>query len=156
MNPPFSALANVQNRTADATVSHVVSALTRLPRGGRLVAITGANFSAENPSFAAAFARIRALGQVVFTAAIDGKAYAKHGTTIDTRLTVIDRAPAEKLCCSRRVGRHRCRCCHAPGLGDAACAATGQIASIAVPNSAPAVLPARAAIPGRRTILPRA
>src|SRR5690606_7633137 len=32
---------------------------------------------------------------VVFTAAIDGAVYAKHGTSIDTRLTVIDKLPAE-------------------------------------------------------------
>jgi hypothetical protein len=31
----------------------------------------------------------------VFTAAIDGSVYAKHGTTIDTRLTVIDKLPAD-------------------------------------------------------------
>ena len=33
-------------------------------------------------------------GRVVFSAAIDGAVYAKHGTTIDTRLTVIDKEPA--------------------------------------------------------------
>jgi hypothetical protein len=31
----------------------------------------------------------------VFTAAVDGRVYARHGTTIDTRLTVIDRVPAD-------------------------------------------------------------
>ena len=31
----------------------------------------------------------------MFSAAIDGAVYAKHGTTIDTRLTVIDRLPAD-------------------------------------------------------------
>ena len=34
-------------------------------------------------------------GRVVFSAAIAGQAYARHGTTMDTRLTVIDRVPAE-------------------------------------------------------------
>ena len=34
-------------------------------------------------------------GRVVFTAAIAGAVFAKHGTTIETRLTVIDRLPAE-------------------------------------------------------------
>jgi hypothetical protein len=33
-------------------------------------------------------------GRVVFSAAIEGAVYAKHGTTIDTRLTVIDKQPA--------------------------------------------------------------
>ena len=31
-----------------------------------------------------------AAGRVVFTAAIDGAVYAKHGTTTETRLTVIE------------------------------------------------------------------
>ena len=31
----------------------------------------------------------------MFTAAIDGRVYTRHGTTIETRLTVIDRIPAE-------------------------------------------------------------
>ena len=34
-------------------------------------------------------------GRILFTAAIDGQVYAKHGTTTSTRLTVIDRIPAD-------------------------------------------------------------
>ena len=34
-------------------------------------------------------------GRLVFTAAIDGALYARHGTTVDTRLTVIDKVPAD-------------------------------------------------------------
>src|SRR3546814_12780810 len=41
------------------------------------------------------FARLQEQGRIVFTAAIDGAIYAKHGTTIDTRLTVIEKAPAD-------------------------------------------------------------
>ena len=33
----------------------------------------------------------------MFSAAIDGRVYAKHGTAVDTRLTVIDRGPAEDV-----------------------------------------------------------
>src|SRR3546814_12431500 len=47
-----------------------------------------------NPAWSDAFARLQERGRVVFSAAIDGQVYAKHGTTIDTRLTVIDRVPA--------------------------------------------------------------
>jgi predicted RNA methylase len=94
MNPPFSAMANVSGRMADAAFRHVASALARLAEGGRLVAITGANFAPDSPTWAAAFARLQGRGRVVFTAAIDGAVYAKHGTTIETRLTVIDKAPA--------------------------------------------------------------
>ena len=94
MNPPFSALANVDRRMADAALRHVGSALARLAEGGRLVAITGANCAPDNPMWTDAFIRLQERGRIVFSAAIDGLVYAKHGTTIDTRLTVIDRLPA--------------------------------------------------------------
>jgi predicted RNA methylase len=97
MNPPFSAAVHVDRRTADAALRHVGSALARLPEGGRLVAITGANVSPENPVWTDAFKRLQELGRVVFSAAIDGAVYAKHGTTIDTRLTVVDRVPADDI-----------------------------------------------------------
>jgi predicted RNA methylase len=95
MNPPFSAMANVSGRMADAAYRHVASALARLADGGRLVAITGANFAPDNPAWVAAFTRLKTRGRVAFTAAIDGSVYARHGTTIDTRLTVIDKLPAD-------------------------------------------------------------
>jgi hypothetical protein len=94
MNPPFSAMAHVEGRVADAAYRHIGSALARLTEGGRLVAITGAAFSPDNPAWRDAFVRLQGRGTVVFTAAIDGSVYAKHGTTIDTRLTVIDKRPA--------------------------------------------------------------
>jgi hypothetical protein len=94
MNPPFSAMANVSGRMADAAYRHVASALARLADGGRLVAITGASFGPEVPAWHEAFVRLQERSRVVFTAAIDGSVYAKHGTTIATRLTVIDKAPA--------------------------------------------------------------
>src|SRR5579871_5159549 len=97
MNPPFSAMANVDRRVADAVLRHIASALARLCQGGRLVAITGSNFAPDNPAWRDAFVRLQELGRVVFSAAIDGTVYAKHGTTIDTRLTVIDRVPAEDV-----------------------------------------------------------
>lgn len=95
MNPPFSAMANVSGRMADATYRHIASALARLADGGRLVAITGANFGPELPAWRDSFVRLQERGRVVFTAAIAGSVYAKHGTTIETRLTVIDKAPAD-------------------------------------------------------------
>ena len=95
MNPPFSVMANVEGRVADAAFRHVASALARLASGGRLVAITGASFAPDNPAWASAFARLQERGRVVFSAAIDGAVYAKHGTTINTRLTIIDKLPAD-------------------------------------------------------------
>ena len=95
MNPPFSAAAHVEGRVADAALRHVASALARLGEGGRLVAITGANLSPDAPAWREGFQRLQARGRVVFSAAIDGRVYARHGTSVDTRLTVIDRVPAE-------------------------------------------------------------
>jgi hypothetical protein len=98
MNPPFSAMANVDRRMADTTLRHVSSALARLADGGRLVAITGSNFAPDNPAWTDAFVQLQERGRVVFSGAIDGSVYTKHGTTIDTRLTVIDKLPAEDRC----------------------------------------------------------
>src|SRR5580704_13780939 len=95
MNPPFSAAAHVEGRVVDAALRHVGSALARLAEGGRLVAITGANLSPDNPAWREDFVRLQERGRVVFSAAIDGRVYARHGTSTDTRLTVIDRVPAE-------------------------------------------------------------
>jgi hypothetical protein len=95
MNPPFSVMANVEGRMADASLRHVASALARLAPSGRLVTITGANFGPEAPAWRDAFTRLQDRGRVVFTAAIDGAVFARHGTRIDTRLTVIDKLPAD-------------------------------------------------------------
>lgn len=95
MNPPFSVMANVSGRVTDAAYRHVASALARLAPGGRLVTITGAGFSPDAPAWRDAFIRFQERGRVVFTAAVDGAVYAKHGTSIDTRLTVIDKLPAD-------------------------------------------------------------
>jgi len=94
MNPPFSAVANVDRRMADAAFRHIASALARLCDGGRLVAIAGAGLAPDNPAWREAFVRLQECGRVVLSAAIDGAVYAKHGTQTDTRLLVIDKLPA--------------------------------------------------------------
>ncbi|TIV02298.1 MAG: methylase [Mesorhizobium sp.] len=94
MNPPFTVGAYVDGHVADAAWRHVSSAFARLQAGGRLVAITGTVLSPENPKWRPAFERLQQQGRVVFTAAIDGRVYARHGTTAETRLTVIDKLPA--------------------------------------------------------------
>ena len=95
MNPPFSASPHVEGRFAEAAMRHIASALARLAEGGRLVAITGHNIGPDQPAWREAFVRLQQKGRVVFTAAIAGRAYVRHGTSIETRLTVIDRVPAE-------------------------------------------------------------
>jgi predicted RNA methylase len=95
MNPPFSAMANVEGRVADAAFRHIGSALNRLAPGGRLVTITGANISPEAPAWREAFVGMQKRAAMVFTAAIDGAVYSRHGTNFATRLTVFDKRPAD-------------------------------------------------------------
>ncbi len=94
MNPPFSVGAYVDGHVADAAWRHLSSAFARLRAGGRLVAITGTGLSQENPKWRPAFERLQEQGTVIFAAAIDGRVYARHGTTAETRLTIIDKVPA--------------------------------------------------------------
>lgn len=94
MNPPFSAGAHVEGRVTDAAWRHLTSAFARLAPGGRLVAITGSSLSPDNSAWRDAFVRLQRQGTVLFTAAIDGSIYARHGTTMGTRLIVIDKMPA--------------------------------------------------------------
>jgi hypothetical protein len=91
MNPPFSAANHVEGKFRQATSQHVLSALARLASGGRLVVITGESFRPSTKSLQSTFQRIGQSADVVFFAAIDGKVFARRGTTIDTRLTVIDK-----------------------------------------------------------------
>src|SRR3546814_16563706 len=80
---------------------HIASALARLREGGRLVAIVGANCAPEAAAFRDGFVRLQEQATILFSAAIAGKIYAKHGTTTATRLLVkIGRAS-----CRERVGQ---------------------------------------------------
>jgi predicted RNA methylase len=97
MNPPFSVAVHVEGRVADAAFRHIMSALTRLADGGRLVAITSASISPDHPTWRDGFVQLQERSRLVFSASIDGHVYARHGTTTETRLTVIDRVPADDL-----------------------------------------------------------
>ncbi|WP_323034364.1 strawberry notch family protein [Pararhodobacter sp.] len=91
MNPPFSAMANVDGRTTEATARHLRSALARLALGGRLVAITGASFAPDAPAWSETFGRLTESAHLVFTGAVSGAAFAKHGTSFETRISVFDK-----------------------------------------------------------------
>lgn len=95
MNPPFSALAGAERKMKDAALRHIGSALARLAPGGRLVAITGAGLSPDAPAWRERFSHLQEEATIVFSAAVGGKAFAKHGTTVETRLTIIDKIAAE-------------------------------------------------------------
>ncbi|MDE0227250.1 MAG: hypothetical protein OXJ62_00165, partial [Spirochaetaceae bacterium] len=91
MNPPFSATPGVSRGRRGADLRHVRSAFAMLPEGGRLVAVTSANCVPGDAAWNGAFAP-RSGARVVFTMAIDGRAYARRGTGFETRLTVVDRS----------------------------------------------------------------
>ena len=94
MNPPFSASPGVQRIRHEADLRHLRSAFSMLPAGGRLVAITSAGCIPGDAAWSRAFERLDPPPRTVFSIAIDGRAYARRGTTFDTRLTVIDRDSA--------------------------------------------------------------
>ncbi|MCY4488596.1 MAG: strawberry notch family protein, partial [Deltaproteobacteria bacterium] len=91
MNPPFSATPGVGRIRHGTDLRHVRSAFCMPPPGGRLVAITSANCIPGNSDWNSAFGRLDPPARVVFSMAIDGRAYARRGTGFDTRLTVLDR-----------------------------------------------------------------
>ena len=92
MNPPFSATPGVDRIRHDADLRHLRSAFSMLPPGGRLAAITSSHCVPGDAPWRDAFAFLDGAVRVVFTMAIDGRAYARRGTGFDTRLTVLDRS----------------------------------------------------------------
>ena len=92
MNPPFTATPGVDRIRHDADLRHLRSAFSMLPPGGRLAAITSAHCVPGDAAWTDAFASHDGAVRVVFTMAIDGRAYARRGTGFDTRLTVFDRS----------------------------------------------------------------
>ena len=146
MNPPFSAALHVKGSTAGTDFRHLRSALLRLAPGGRLVAITGANVSPNHPDYREAFAELSEHSRLVFSAAISGALYRRHGTTVETRLTVIDRAPAS----TSSTGDLPCH-----PMADSAEALLGLVAAHVPPRRAPepAALP-RPSTSGRPSLFP--
>ena len=96
MNPPFSASPGVDRTRKDADLRHIHSAFSMLPPGGRLVTISSAHCAPGDTAWKDAFASLDLAARVVFSAIIDGRVYARRGTTFDTRLTVLDRGGDEQ------------------------------------------------------------
>ena len=78
-NPPFQRLE-----------AHLLAALDCLADGGRLAAIVPARLFDDPPALRALAAR----GQIVLRLIFPARAYAKHGTSVETGLLVIDRGEA--------------------------------------------------------------
>ncbi|MDZ8035726.1 strawberry notch-like NTP hydrolase domain-containing protein [Nostoc sp. DedSLP04] len=95
MNPPFSASPKINSRNPDATPRHINSALQRLVDGGRLITVTANWFSPNNPTWRETFVKWHSKARVLLSVGVNGKVYSKHGTQIDTRITVIDKVPAD-------------------------------------------------------------
>ena len=93
MNPPFSASPGVARRRHDADLNHLRSACAMLPPGGRLAAVTSAHCVPGDRAWARAFERMDPPARIAFSVAIDGRAYARRGTSFHSRLTVLDRDP---------------------------------------------------------------
>ncbi|MBI5011487.1 MAG: strawberry notch family protein, partial [Methylocystis sp.] len=96
INPPFSSSPLIEGRHAAATFDHVRAALARLRAGGRLVAITGESFAPTANSWRGSFQRLQEQGRLVFTASLARGFFARHGTSVESRLTIFDKMPAEK------------------------------------------------------------
>lgn len=91
LNPPFSATGGRVNghRTAFGA-RHIEQALLRLKPGGRLAAIVGRGMALERPTFRDWWAKIAKRYDVRANIGIDGRQYAKFGTTFDNQIIVID------------------------------------------------------------------
>ncbi len=92
MNPPFSATGGRVNghRTAFGA-RHVEQALLRLKPGGRLVAVVGRGMAYDRPAFRDWWEEIGRRYDVRANIGIDGREYARFGTTFGNQIIVIDR-----------------------------------------------------------------
>lgn len=95
MNPPFSTSPRFQSKSMEVTQRHIGSAFARLSPGGRLVAITGHSFAPRSSRWQSVFTGWQKTGTVRLSLPLAGDLYSKHGTHFGTRLTVIDKVPAE-------------------------------------------------------------
>lgn len=91
MNPPFSATGGrVSGHRTAFGARHVEQALLRLQPGGRLVAIVGRGMALDRPAFRDWWATIAKRYSVRANVGLDGREYARFGTTFDNQLIVID------------------------------------------------------------------
>jgi predicted RNA methylase len=92
MNPPFSATnGRVARHDPVYGARHVETALRRLEKGGRLVAITSAAMAIGPSRFADWWRRVARAYNVRASVTIAGGEFAKSGTSVDAQLIVIDK-----------------------------------------------------------------
>ena len=96
MNPPFSQTAGRlgSRRVPTVGTDHVLQALRRLDAGGRLVAVLSAGVRRGKPTHRAFFEAINADPfRLRADVEVGGAVYRPYGTSVRTRLLVVDRAP---------------------------------------------------------------
>ena len=106
MNPPFSKTAGRLGRRRVPTVGtdHVLQALRRLDAGGRLVAVLSAGVRRGKPTHRAFFEAVNADPfRLRADVEVSGAVYRPYGTSVRTRLVVIDRGPKGGARVSKRV-----------------------------------------------------
>ena len=99
MNPPFSQTAGRLRTRRVPTVGtdHVLQALRRLDAGGRLVAVLSAGVRRSNPTHRPFFQAIDATPFCLRAdVEVDGSVYRPYGTSVRTRLLIVDRATPER------------------------------------------------------------
>lgn len=92
MNPPFSA-SGVRGTKNSNNVGyrHVDQAFSRLEPGGRLVVILGEGATLDAATAQPFWKAMAAKGNIRANIGVDGKEYAKYGTTFGNRVIVIDK-----------------------------------------------------------------
>lgn len=96
MNPPFSATGGrVHGHSNRFGARHVEQALLRIKTGGRLVTILGRGMAMNRPGFQKWWREIHGRYRIRANIGIDGRAYAKFGTTFDHQIVVIDKLPPD-------------------------------------------------------------
>jgi predicted RNA methylase len=98
MNPPFSQTAGRLGRRRVVTVGtdHVLQALRRLDVGGRLVAVLSAGVRRGKPTHRPFYEAVdRAPFRLRADVEIGGAVYRPYGTSVRTRVLVVDREPRD-------------------------------------------------------------
>ena len=96
MNPPFSQTAGRlgSRRVPTVGTTHVLQALRRLDGGGRLVAVLSAAVQRGKPTHRPVFQAVDAEPfRLRADIEVGGAVYRPYGTSVRTRLLVVDRAP---------------------------------------------------------------
>ena len=94
MNPPFAARPTLGKRRRHVDLLHLKSAYAALAPCGRLVAVTGANCIPESTAWRDTFGSGAAAPRILFAIRVPRSLYQRRGTGVETRLIVLERAPA--------------------------------------------------------------